>query len=618
VTEREQLEQAITQLEAQRATLGDGVVDASVAALHDKLAALEPMSPPEQRKQVTILFADVSGFTAMSETMDAEEVSDVMNALWQRIDVAIVEHGGRIDKHIGDAVVALWGVDTARESDPEYAIRAALSMQAALTDFEAGHALRMRIGVSTGPVMLGTVGTTGEFSGIGDAVNLAQQLEGAAPTGGVLISYDTYRHVRGVFDVVEQGPLAVKGKAEPVQTYVVQRAKPRAFHLGQRGVQGVETHMIGRDGELAALQNGLNSAIADRQTTLVTVLGEAGVGKSRLLYEFDKWLELRPEDVWCFKGRCTQQRQGVANGLLRDLFAFHFDIAESDPIEVVRGKLEAGIAEFLPGEGETKAHYLGAWLGYDYGHSPHVSALRGDAEQLHNRASLYMGQFFAALTADSPAVILLEDLHWADGGSLNALVDLCRRRPGLPLFILCLARPGLLVRRPGWGTSLLGTRYERVDLAPLAETAARALVFEILQKVTQVPPILIELLVSRAEGNPYYVEELVQMLIDQGVISTGEDRWRVVLEKMAELQVPATLTAVLQARLDRLSPPQKQALQQAAVVGRVFWDAVLASWGAEPRSGWQSWPDGSWCCRGANPPLPGQPSTYSSTLCCGM
>ena len=442
MAEREQLEQAIIQLDAQRATLGDGVVDVTIAALREQLAALEQMSPPEQRKQATILFADVSGFTPMSETLDAEEVSDLMNALWQRIDVAIVEHGGRIDKHIGDAVMALWGVDTARESDPECAIRAALAMQATLADFEAGHTIGMRIGLSTGPVLLGTVGTTGEFSGIGDAVDLAQQLEEAAPTGGVLISYDTYRHVRGVFNVTVQEPLVVKGKAEPVQTYVVQRAKPRAFRLGQRGVQGVETRMIGRDGELAALQDGLNSAIAGRQTTLVTVLGEAGVGKSRLLYEFDKWLELRPEDVWYFKGRCTQERQGVANGLLRDLFAFRFDIAETDPIEVVRGKLEAGVAEFLPGEGETKAHYLGAWLGYDYGHSPHVAALRGDAEQLHNRASLYLGQFFAALTDDSPVVVLLEDLHWADGGSLNALVDLCRRRPGLPLFILCLARRG--------------------------------------------------------------------------------------------------------------------------------------------------------------------------------
>ena len=179
----------------------------------------------------------------------------------------------------------------------------------------------------------------------------------------MLISHDTYRHVRGVFDVLEQEPLVVKGKVEPVQTYVVQRAKPRAFRLGQRGIQGVETRMIGRDGELAALQDGLNSAIVGRQTTLVTVLGEAGVGKSRLLYEFDKWLELRPEEVWYFKGRCTQQRQGVANGLLRDLFAFRFDIAESDPIEVVRGKLEAGVARVPAGRRRNKGALPGGVAG---------------------------------------------------------------------------------------------------------------------------------------------------------------------------------------------------------------------------------------------------------------
>ena len=431
MTEREQLEQAIAQLEAQRATLGDAVVDLSIAALQEKLAALEPCPPPEQRKQVSILFADISGFTPMSETMDAEEVSDVINALWRQIDVAILENGGHIDKHIGDAVMALWGVETAHEGDPECAIRAALDMQAVLAEFKAGHSLGMRIGVSTGPVLLGRVGTTGELSAIGDAVNLAQQLEAAAPTGGVLMSHDTYRHVRGVFDVSEQEPLLVKDKAEPEKTYLVQRVKPRAFRHELRQIQGIETRMIGRDPELAALQDALNSAIAGRQTTLVTVLGEAGVGKSRLLYEFNNWLELHPEDVWYFKGRCTQQRQGVANGLLRDLFAFRFGIAESDPIEVVRDKLEAGVARFLAGEGETKAHYLGAWLGYDYGHSPHVATLRGDAQQLHNRASLYLGQFFSALTDDSPAVILLEDLQWADGGSLNALANLCRRRPGL-------------------------------------------------------------------------------------------------------------------------------------------------------------------------------------------
>ncbi|MFN2243475.1 MAG: adenylate/guanylate cyclase domain-containing protein, partial [Anaerolineae bacterium] len=292
MTEREQLEQAITQLEAQRATLGDGVVDASIAALHEKLAALE--RTPEQRKQVTILFADISGYTALSETMDAEELSELMNALWERIDAVIVEHGGHIDKHSGDGVMALWGVDVVRENDPDRAIRAALAMQAALTEVKAGHNINMRIGLSTGPVLLGTLGTTGEFSIFGDTVNLASRLEGLAPTGGVLISHDTYQHVRGVFDVLEQEPVQVKGKARLVQSYVVQRAKPRAFRMSTRGVAGIATRMVGRDAELLMLQNMFHDAIEDGEAQLVTIVGEAGVGKSRLLYEFEKWIELLP------------------------------------------------------------------------------------------------------------------------------------------------------------------------------------------------------------------------------------------------------------------------------------------------------------------------------------
>ena len=312
--EREQLEQAITQLEAQRATLGDDVVDVSIVALRAKLAALEPLPPQKQRKQATILFADVSGFTAMSETLDAEEVSDVMNALWQRWDAAIVEHGGVIDKHMGDGVMALWGALEARENDPELAIRAALAMQSELAAFCAEWQvdLAIRVGLNTGPVLLGDVGTTGELSAIGDAVNLASRLEGAAPTGGVLISHDTYRHVRGVFDVLEQEPLQVKGKARPVHTYLVQYAKPRAFRMLTRGVAGIETRMVGRDAELLMLQNMFRDATEDAEVQVVTVVGDAGVGKSRLLYEFEKWIELLPEGILVFPGACHARDGGDA------------------------------------------------------------------------------------------------------------------------------------------------------------------------------------------------------------------------------------------------------------------------------------------------------------------
>jgi class 3 adenylate cyclase len=262
----QQLEQAIAALEGQRGILGDAVVDAALAPMREKLAALQAQAVPseQQRKQVTVLFADVSGFTAMSETLDAEEVTEIMNALWARLDAAITAQGGQIDKHIGDAVMALWGVESAREDDPERAIRAALAMQAEIRNFVETQQLasrQMRIGLNTGPVLLGEVGTTHEFTAMGDAVNLASRLEHAAPVGGVLISHATYRQVRGVFDVQAQAPLAVKGKAAPVQTYVVLQAKPRAFRMGTRGVEGIETHMVGRDAELLTLQSAFADAL---------------------------------------------------------------------------------------------------------------------------------------------------------------------------------------------------------------------------------------------------------------------------------------------------------------------------------------------------------------------
>ena len=396
--ERDKLEQAITALEAQRAILGDAVVDASIAALQKQLAELEAAKPvTQQRKQVTVLFADVSGFTAMSETMDAEDVQETMNALWRKVDGAIVAHNGRIDKHIGDAVMALWGVDEAREDDPEQAIRAALAMQTAVRAFigaqRAAPLLQMRIGINTGSVLLGEVGTTAEFTAMGDTVNTASRLEHAAPVDGILISHDTYRHVRGVFDVELQEPLTVKGKMEPLQVYVVQQAKARAFRTHTRGVEGVETRMVGRDVEFERLKAVWQTAFTQSHTTLITITGEAGVGKSRLLYEFEQWVDLQAQQMALLKGRCAEQTRGTPYFLLRDLIAAHFDIRESDGIEVVRRKFEAGVAEVLSDETEMKAHFLGQWLGFDFRHSSHVVTIGNDAEQLKNRGMLYLSQF---------------------------------------------------------------------------------------------------------------------------------------------------------------------------------------------------------------------------------
>src|SRR6266545_8341029 len=253
---REDIEQTIAAIEARRAALGDALTDAAIAPLQRHLAALD-----EGRKQVTVLFADMAGFTATAETMDPEDVRDIIQAYFGRVSAAITGQGGWIEKFIGDAVMAIFGIPAAQESDPENAVRAALDMQAALAELneqlqrERGIRLSMRVGVNTGVVVVSHLGgRQGEdFAVVGDTVNLASRLEHAAPVGGILISHATYRHVRSVFDVQPLPPLDVKGKSEPIQVYLVRGVRPRGFQSEWRGVQGVATPLVGRDAELEQL-----------------------------------------------------------------------------------------------------------------------------------------------------------------------------------------------------------------------------------------------------------------------------------------------------------------------------------------------------------------------------
>ena len=595
-------------LEAQRSILGDSVVDLALDALRDRLAALEAAEQhTQQRKQATILFADVSGFTALSETTDAEVMATVMNDLWLLVDRAIVDHGGHIDKHIGDAIMALWGIDTAREDDPEQAIRAALALQTAVGTFCQTHdlPLAVRVGLNTGPVIITPMGTRGELTAMGDAVNLASRLEQAAPVGGILMSHNTYRHVRGIFDVEPRPPLAVKGKTDPVRSYVVQRAKTRAFRMATRGVEGVETRMIGRDAELMALQTAYSDATEGRETCLVVVVGEAGVGKSRLLYEFDNWLELRPERVVYFKGRVTPMLQSVPHSLFRDLFAFRFDIRDSDSTAEAIAKFRAGFMDggLEPAADETgvatpltltadQADIVGHWLGFDFSSSPAVDKLLGSPE-FRSSAQAYLIRYFRHLTTTQPVVVLLEDIHWADNGSLDLITHLIESIPAAHLLVVAITRPSLYERRPRWGEG--ETALSRIDLRPLSRRASRALVDEILREVDDIPQSLHALIVESAEGNPFFTEELIRMLIDQGVIVRGVDgesaeteylgshaeakdaaRWRVATAKVGEIKVPSTLIGLLQARLDGLPASESDLLQRAAVVGRLFWDGIVA------------------------------------------
>lgn len=573
------LKKAIEAQESMRYAVGDAVVETALAVLRQQLNELERQAVQQdaanqaRRKLVTVLFADVSGFTAFSEHMDAEDVANIVNRLWTRADRIIQEHGGRIDKHIGDAVMALWGAETAREDDAERAVRAALKIQNAFRENAGQLPIGLKVGINSGQVLLSAIGTQGEFTAMGDTVNTASRLVHAANRGDTLISHDTYQLVRGVFDVQKQMPITVKGKSEPLQTYVIQRVRPRVFRIGRRGVEGVTTRMVGREAEFQVIQSALEQCAVNRRVTVVIVKGEAGLGKSRLIYEIEAWLDLRPTEFSLFKGRADEETISLPYRLVRDVFSARFHIMDSDSQAEAREKLVTGMAVPVGAESEERGALVGQLLGFDFSESVFVRGIRNDARQIRDRSFNHIAQFFVELTRDTPIVLLLDDIHWADSGSLELIEYLAKLEIDLPLFILCTARPSLDESHLSWGQNF--PLCEVITIKNLDLEASRELVGEILQNVPDLPRELVETLARNAEGNPFYLEELIKVLIEDGVIVKGEDIWQIVPHRLTQLRVPATLTGVLQARLDRLPVMESDVLERAAVIGRTFWDAAV-------------------------------------------
>ncbi|UCC77445.1 MAG: AAA family ATPase, partial [Anaerolineales bacterium] len=539
---------------------------------------------PAERRMVTILFSDVKGSTAMAEHLDPEDVMEIMDGAFDVLIAPIYRYEGTLARLMGDAILAFFGAPIAHEDDPERACRAALEIvagaerYAARLEEERGvTGFNVRVGIHTGLVVVGEVGSDlrVEYTAMGDAINLAARMEQNAPPGGILITHDTYRHVRGVFSVLQQEPLRVKGKEEPVQTYLVQQAKPRAFRKGVRGVEGIETRMIGREGELRQLQDAFHTAMEDRELQMVTIVGEAGVGKTRLLYEFDIWSEVLPEQFYYFKGRASQQMHNIPYSLIRDLIAFRFQVQDTDAPTVVREKLERGMGAAL-GAGESScdgAHYVGHLMGFELGDIPHLATVADDGRLIRERALAHLVDYFKALATQLPVLILLEDLHWADDSSLDVLNELALALTDQPLMMVSTARPELYERRPYWGEGQ--PFHTRMPLRPLSKRNTRRLLDEILTLMETVPDSLRHLVVHNAEGNPFFVEELIKMLIEDGLIVKSEDQWRLDLSRLAQVRVPSTLTGVLQARLDRLPVEERTIVQQASVVGRLFWDRAV-------------------------------------------
>jgi class 3 adenylate cyclase/tetratricopeptide (TPR) repeat protein len=568
--ERSHLEEAIAALEAQRPVLGDSVTETALLPLRARLTEL---TESEVRKLVTVLFADVRGYSTLSERLDPEDIADVMASVWDPVNRVVAEHGGRVDKHIGDAVMVLFGTPVAREDDPERAIRAALALQRVLADSEAdGVPLQMRIGINTGWVVLGTLRSTVRFTAMGHTVNVAQRLEEAAPPGGILVSHDAYRHVRGVFDVEVMPPIEVRGLTDPVRAYLVKAAKPRPFHIASRGVAGIETATVGRGVELAHLEEAFTSiSLNQPRARMVSVIGEAGVGKSRLLAEFAGWLDLLPERVWLFTARAADGEQTTPFRLTRGAITNRFGIRSSDSLAVTRAKLADGFGEAI-GAAWPELPFVGHLLGFDFSDDPRLAGHHDDASQIRRRGLAGIRLFLARGHRGRRTVLLFEDVHWADDASLDQIEELIADGKGLPLLVVCLARPSLLEGRPHWADLPAATR---LHLGPLSLEDSEDLVSDILRLAPHPPPGLIRQVAEQAEGNPFHIEETLKVLIEDGVVKVGPDSWEIDTRRISDIRVPDTLTAVVQARLDQLTLEERSTLQRASVAGRVFWEGLL-------------------------------------------
>ena len=577
----EQLVATIAALDAQRAVLGDAVVDTALAPLRRELAAFTGHVPhaTQQLKQVSVVFVDVVGSTAIGQQLGPEEIHAVMDGALERFTSVVKSHHGRVLQYTGDGMLAAFGSEEASEDDVESAIRAGLDIideaRRQAPQMRQRHGVpdfNVRAGVHTGTVLLGG-GMDADGSIRGATVNVAARMEQSAPPGRLRISHDSYRHVRGLFEVTEQEPIQVKGVEQPLRSYLVDRVKPRAFRVPNRGVEGVHTPMVGREAELDALRSAFQASVAARRARVVTVVGDAGLGKSRLLAEFLQTLNM--QTCWLLLARAHPRSAVQPYGMLREMLVRQLQIGESDPPEQARCKLVEGLAPLLVESGEAPVHLLGHLIGLDFSASPHVKALLGDEPQLRERALAAAALCLRRLSESKPVVVVLDDTHWADAGSLEFMRHLTHANRATPLLSLMLTRPTSF--GPPADRIDVGPDDTRIDLKPLDRAYSGELSEVLLQRLSAVPAALRALLIGGAEGNPFYMEELVKMLIDDGVIVAEATGWHVVPDKLIEAHVPPTLTGVLQARLDALAPDERLALQQAAVVGHVFWDEALAA-----------------------------------------
>ncbi len=494
----------------------------------------------DERKVATVLFADLVGSTELGGSQDPERTRAMLERFYDAMAAETVAAGGTIEKFAGDAIMAAFGAPAAFEDHAERALHAALSMRRRLESLFGG-ALELRVGVNTGEVMVGRPREGSSFV-TGDAVNVAARLEQAAGPGEILVGERTVAASRGAFEFAEPMTVQAKGKPDGVPC----RRLLRSLSLMRpRGIRGLGGAFVGRDGDLDRLLVAYRATVEEGRPRLVTIVGDAGVGKSRLVREL--WVRLKQErpEPRCRTGRCLPYGRGITYWPLGEILREQLGILDSDsPSEVLR---RLGDREIL-----------GLTLGLDSAGDLHPLAVR---DRLHDAWIEFLG----SLVAERPLVALVEDLHWAEPPLLDAIEQLAREVDG-PLLLLGTARPDFVDARAGWGTG----RYqaETIWLEPLSATSAEELIDRVLGP--DVAEAERRRLVDRAEGNPLFIEEVLETLVDRGFLALDDGVWRL-SGLPADLEVPDTVQAVVAARIDLLGPEEKAALQAGALMGRVFW-----------------------------------------------
>ena len=532
-----------------------------------------------ERRPITVLFADIAGSTSLAERMDPEDWTAIVSQAFVRMNATVTRYDGTIARLMGDGVLAFFGAPVAHEDDPLRAVRCGLDMARAVDELSAELNakepidLKVRVGINTGPVVVGVVGTqsASEYTAMGDAVNVAARMQALARPGTVLVSGATHRFVAALVESVDVGALDLKGKTNAVQAYEVTGLKEGATG---RGLRGLHAPMIGRDPQLRRLADLFAIAKAG-QGRVAAIVGEPGIGKSRLLTELREEIERADGSVHWIEGRCLSYGHTLPYHLVIDLVRSLIGVNASAGDAEVSEALERTSRDLLGDQWEETFAYLGHLLSLRLEPAMQARLSVLDFETVKRYVSSLVVTI-RGLSTRGPVVLVFEDLHWADAASADALVALMPLLGGLPVLSIMTSRSDRAA--PGWRLiagvrDLFGDALTEIRLEPLTSEDTRTLVANLLE-IESLPSDTRDLILAKAEGNPFFVEEVIRMLIDRGAIRREADRW-IATASVAGVEIPDTLQGLLLERIDRLPQESRRTLRVASVIGRQFGVTIL-------------------------------------------